>query len=450
MSPITLAFASLACVAALLPNVARASDPCAVPHARSLVLSGGGAKGAFEAGAAYHFIVHRGCDFAEVAGNSVGAINAALLAQAAAADDPTESLVNLRAAAENLVGEWAAIGELRSMMRTRPLGRIRFALFGLDSVANMEPLREFIVERVSLEALAAGRELRIGLTTFVDGRYREIVVNSHGHAGEHDPHALIFASAVVPVFGRMVPLTTSSWTGAHPVADGGLRHATPVTSYFSACRPAEEPSAGTHCVPLTGVDTPPHPRTEQLFVIVTSPFARRTDVRPVVHAPGDGGNGALEDGREILVRMVDLLVDTMYRDDLDDMLTYNELIEWHAAAASTGAALPAFPLGTYNVAETPRAHSLPYEIVLVAPQREDTDPITIFSLEPATQRRQLFCGCIAANETMTVSFATPDMAGDCTARFLGIGEGRDASFEPFTAGICRDERSAVAAAPAAP
>jgi hypothetical protein len=450
MSPITLAFASLLCTAALLPNLGRA-DPCSAPHARSLVLSGGGAKGAFEAGAAYHLIVHRGCDFTEMTGNSVGAINAALLAQATATPDAAVSLANLRGAAESLVDEWAGLGRLRDVMRTRPFGKIRFALFGLDSVANMEPLRQFIHERVAIDKIATGRELRIGFTTFIDGRYREFVINSEDRADAQLAHEIIFGSAVVPVFGRMLPLAPSSWADPLEVADGGLRHATPVTSYFSACRPAGTPTSAPRCVPLTGAETPPHPRTEQLFVIVTSPFARRNDLRPVVDARAfDRRSGTITDGRQILVRMVDLLVDTMYRDDLDDMLTYNELVEWHArSAAAAGAALPAFPLGTYNTADTPGAHSLPYEIVLVAPQREDSDPITIFDLEPATQRRQLFCGCVAANEAMRAKFEAPDMTDGCIARFVGTVGEREAMDAVLAPAICRDERTAVAPSSAA-
>jgi predicted acylesterase/phospholipase RssA len=444
---ITLQFAL--CVAALLPHVAAAADPCATTHPRSLVLSGGGAKGAFEAGAVYHLVVHRGCDFTEIAGTSVGAINGALLAQAAATDDAEASLANLRAAAESLVDEWAEIGSLRDVMRTRPLGRIRFALFGLDSIADLEPLRQFIRDRVAPERLAAGRELRVGLTTFVDGRYREIVVNSGVRPDAHTAHEIIFGSAVVPVFGRMIRASPPG-SSADPLqlADGGLRHATPVTSYFSSCRAAGESRAAPVCVPLTGADTPPHPRTEQLFVIVTSPFARRNDLRPVVDARAfDRGGATITDGRQILVRMFDLLVDTMYRDDLDDMLTYNELIAWRARAAAATAPLAAFPLGSYNTADNAQSHSLPYEIVLVAPQREDSDPITLFNVEPATQRRQLYCGCIAADDAMRAQFGLAGMTDGCAARFPGLAGKRgttDTSLEPA---ICRDERTAVSPAP---
>jgi hypothetical protein len=436
------------CAAALLPRPAAAADPCGPPHARSLVLSGGGAKGAFEAGAAYHLIVHRGCDFTEIVGNSVGAINGALLAQAPRASEAAVSLANLSAAAERLVDEWAALGSPRDVMRTRPLGKIRFALFGLDSVADLTPLQQFIHERVAVENLSAGRELRVGVTTFVDGRYREIVLNSADNA--ESAHEIIFGSAVVPLFGRMVrALPPPSSAAPLQLADGSLRHSTPVTSYFSACREAGAPNAAPLCVPLGGGDTPPHPRTEQLFVVVTSPFARRSDLRPVVDARAfDRGGDTITDGRQILVRMFDLLVDTMYRDDLDDMLTYNDLLAWHARAVAAGTTLPPFPLASYNPAdEAAGSHSLPYEIVLVGPQREDSDPMTIFNVEPATQRRQLFCGCIAADDAMRAQFALPLMADRCAARFTGLADTRGTTEITLVPAVCRDERTAVSPAP---
>jgi NTE family protein len=434
-------------IAALMPNVAGAADPCAAPHARSLVMSGGGAKGAFEAGAAYHLIVHRACDFAEISGISVGAINGALLAQAPATSDAAASLANLRDAAESLIDEWTALGRSRDMIRARPLGKIRFALFGLDSVTNLESLRLFIRDSMALEALASGRELRVGFTTFVDGRYRELVINSGGRVDAQTAHDVILGSAVVPVFGRMVRAAPSPSTGPLQLADGTLRHATPVTSYFLACRAASDPNAAPICVPLTGADAPPHPRTEQLFVIVTSPFARRNDLRPLVDPRTLDRDGTMTDGRQILVRSVDLLVDTMYRDDLDDMLTYNELIEWHAGALAGSAPLAVFPLGSYNASDAPTRHSLPYEIAIVSPQREDADPMTLFDVEPATQRRQLFCGCIAANDTMREQFGLADMEDRCAARFPGLAGKRAATEVSLQPAVCRDEREAVSLAP---
>jgi hypothetical protein len=443
-----LALGSLLSLAVLLPGVAGAADPCAGSRPRSLVLSGGGVKGAFEAGAAYHLIVHRGCDFAEITGSSVGAINGALLAQAAVASDAAVSLANLRDAAENLVDEWSALGRPRDLIRARPLGKLRFALLGLDSVANLTPLREFIRERVSLEKLAVGRELRVGFTAFVDGRYREIVLNSGGRVDAQTAHEIVFGSAVVPVFGRMARVAPPA-TAAGPLqlADGGLRHATPVTSYFLACGESAGASTGAHCVPLTGEDSPPHPRTEQLFVIITSPFARRSDVRPVVDPRAfDRRGGTITDGRWILVRTFDLLVDALYRGDLDEMLTYNDLIGWRARAGTPSASAAAFPLGSYNNGETSE-YSLPYEIVLVAPQREDADPMSIFNLEAATQRRQLYCGCIGADAAMRSQFGLGDLTERCAVRFTELAGKRGTTEVTLEPAVCRDERTAVAPAP---
>ncbi|HXZ80332.1 MAG TPA: patatin-like phospholipase family protein, partial [Terriglobales bacterium] len=72
----------LVTVVILLAVASHAQDPCANNEHRALILSGGGVKGAFEAGAIYHLVVLRGCDFQDFAGVSVGALNAAMLAQA--------------------------------------------------------------------------------------------------------------------------------------------------------------------------------------------------------------------------------------------------------------------------------------------------------------------------------------------------------------------------------
>src|SRR4051794_13890555 len=70
-------------------------DRCDPGKKRALVLSGGGLKGAFQAGVTYHLIVHRSCDFSEIAGVSVGSLNAVILAQAQRDDNPEKSLKNM-------------------------------------------------------------------------------------------------------------------------------------------------------------------------------------------------------------------------------------------------------------------------------------------------------------------------------------------------------------------
>src|SRR6516162_4282166 len=85
-----------------LPITTNAQNPCASGEHRALILSGGGLKGAFEAGAVYHLIVQRKCDFIDFAGISVGAVTAAILAQAAPSEDEAVSQAKLAQRSEQL------------------------------------------------------------------------------------------------------------------------------------------------------------------------------------------------------------------------------------------------------------------------------------------------------------------------------------------------------------
>jgi hypothetical protein len=200
-------------------------------------------------------------------------------------------------------------------------------------------------------------------------------------------------------------------------------------------------------VPLTGANTPPHPQTTELFVIATSPYSRRNDLRPVVDPRAfDRRGGTITDGRWILVRMFDLLSDTMYRSDLDDMLLYNELLEWRARSPGRPGEFDGFPLGSYN-RPAGVASSLPYALTLIAPQREDADPMSLFDVQPATQRRQLFCGCIAADDAITRRFGLPSHAAECSSRFRGLASPRATTEVELDPALCRDERIFGADAP---
>jgi hypothetical protein len=255
--------------------------------------------------------------------------------------------------------------------------------------------------------------------TFNDGRYREIVINPQGRVDSATAHDYIYGSAIVPVFGEMPLISPPTNTPEMPLqfGDGGVRHQTPVTSYFQRCDPAADAATPPRCQPLTGNDTPRHPRTQQLFVVVTSPFSRRNDVRPVFAAKGvDPRTGQVTDGRQILVRMFDLFLDTMYRDDLDDMLLFNDLLRWQSQSAGSNPLTP-FPIASFNRASSPDAATLPYDIAIIAPQREDSDPMTIFKVEPETMRRQLYCGCVAADDIMQTQFGLATLADRCAVRF---------------------------------
>ena len=414
--------------ALLLPLAATAADPCVGDAARALVLGSGGSRGAFEVGAIYHVVVHRGCDFAEVSGTSIGALNAALVALAARSGDRARSLANMQAATENLVAEWESIRGAREVMRTRPLGRVRLAVFGLDSLVDFEPLHEFVRNRVALDGLAAGRELRVGTLTLDDGRYREIAINHNGVVDAATAHDFIFGSAVVPVFGRTPLLTPPGADTPMQLGDGGFRHAVPVTSYFQHC--ASQASGGaSECVPLTGADTPPHPRIEQLFVVVTSPYAPNTERKR---------SAPLDDGRRMLAALGNLLVDRLHRDDLDDMLLFNDLLAWSSRAPG-GTSSPVFPLGSFNRSAATGVPK-PYEIAVISPKRPNSNPLSIFDVDAPTQRRQMFCGCIAADEVMQTQFGLARLSDRCATRFPAVpAKRRHGDTAALTPAICRDE-----------
>jgi predicted acylesterase/phospholipase RssA len=74
------------------------------------VLGNGSGKGALEVGPIYQLVVQRGCAFIEISGTSIGALNDALLAQAAADDDLAGSLAKMRRATEDLLADTGARG----------------------------------------------------------------------------------------------------------------------------------------------------------------------------------------------------------------------------------------------------------------------------------------------------------------------------------------------------
>jgi predicted acylesterase/phospholipase RssA len=98
---------------------AQGLDYCDPGKKRALVLSGGGLKGAFQAGAIYHLVVHRHCDFREIAGVSVGSLNAAVLAQAKRDENPDASLKNMSERAEKLVDIWQGIHSSKQIFKRR-------------------------------------------------------------------------------------------------------------------------------------------------------------------------------------------------------------------------------------------------------------------------------------------------------------------------------------------
>lgn len=178
---------------------------------RALVLSGGGSKGAYHVGAV-RALVERGAEYDIFCGTSVGAINAAGLAQY-----PT--------LAEGL----AAIAEVWRTTETRHVARKRLlaplCLLWAPSIYTVDPMRTLLYAHVDLGRLReTGKRLRVLTTALEDGC-------AHVHESWDTTADLvesIVASSVAPII-----YPPSRILGRHHV-DGGIRDTSPLAAAIAA------------------------------------------------------------------------------------------------------------------------------------------------------------------------------------------------------------------------
>ena len=410
---------------------------CLPGDSRALVLSGGGAKGAFEAGAIYHLVVHRHCDFKEISGVSVGALNAAFLAQAASSNDPKRSLNYLADQAEELAKVWESIKGPPDIFKKRFLGMLRFGLFRIENLNDFTPLRNLIHDRVDSKKLLTGRTVRVGVVSFWDGSYREVVASKSSAEDNQRFLDYVFASSLIPIYGRMPqiqddPAITdkNQWM---QFADAGVRRVTPVSSYFMTC--------DTSVVPIDGGSTPPcnrqgkwipaHERPiRELFVLMTSPYSRSSD-EAAIPDPNEcckKGTRKFTDGHKILKRTIELTVGVPYRWDLSFAQIANEFLAWRQEQHNMfqRADIPLeylekirafnvdFPIESYNPGDSAEVPSLPYGIILIVPHKIFAD---LYGFDRQNIREQLYCGCMAADQVMSHGDSEQSMATQCAQRF---------------------------------
>jgi NTE family protein len=173
---------------------------------RALVLSGGGARGAYQIGALRRLLVEERREYEILAGVSVGALNAAFLAHA-----PMGQIADRFAELEKL---WAGL-ETSRIYRKRPGGEAA-GLWSL-SIFDSSPLVELVTKTIEpARVRASGRKLRVGAVNLETGEYRS--------ATETDPRLgwWVLASSSFPVFFLPIKIDGQLWT------DGGVRNVTPL------------------------------------------------------------------------------------------------------------------------------------------------------------------------------------------------------------------------------
>lgn len=181
---------------------------------RALVLSGGGAKGAYEAGVVLRALGDNARCYDVFCGTSVGAINAAHLAQFKTGDE--------KLAANGLATVWRSIQTNTVYKEWSPLGMLA-ALFK-PSVYSTAPLREFLHARLDGGRVAAsGKALRVSAVSLKSGARRVWTERSGSTLCEG-----VLASSAMPVFFEPVKIDGEVFV------DGGIRETTPLQDAIDA------------------------------------------------------------------------------------------------------------------------------------------------------------------------------------------------------------------------
>jgi NTE family protein len=174
---------------------------------KALVLSGGGSKGAWQAGVVKYLLQEERPVYDVICGISVGALNAVQMAMV------PKGFPALTADRLSLL--WETVSTDKVWKRWFPFGKLH-ALWK-SSVYNSSPLQQFVRSRLDPIAVkSSGNQLRIVAVSWHTG---EVAV-----ANEQSPNLSewVLASSAFPVFLTPISINNDLWT------DGGLRSVTPL------------------------------------------------------------------------------------------------------------------------------------------------------------------------------------------------------------------------------
>jgi len=179
---------------------------------RALILSAGGCKGSYQAGALLH-LSNLNLEFDIICGSSVGALNASFLAQYSKKD--------FIYACHDLNKFWNNLKQKQVYKRWFPFGKLH-SLWE-QSLYNSKPLQKLIDDNLDLEKLTnSGVLLRVGTVSVNSGQYK-----LYNHRAENIKK-VVAASASFP------PYFTPVKVNDELEFDAGLREYTPIKSAIDA------------------------------------------------------------------------------------------------------------------------------------------------------------------------------------------------------------------------
>lgn len=239
----------------------------------ALVLSGGGAKGAFQAGA-LEVLRDSGFTFDAISGISVGSLNGAMLA--------TGQL-------DELIEVWRGVTPEKIMRKNSLLKLARRYLFyklgfGDPPVSRYhnKPLQK-LMEQYLLDNKVT-LPFHFGYVKLESGQYVQATIRrTDDHSITRDDLKRLLASTAIPVYFNPV------YIGDSTAVDGGLRNISPIREVL-----------------------PYQP--DRMIIIPTEPLGedpRSTGIRDIL---------------DIAFRSIDIMLDEIFNEDIDRFLTVNRLV----------------------------------------------------------------------------------------------------------------------------
>jgi NTE family protein len=185
---------------------------------RAIVLSGGGAKGAFQFGALKyiyenHIAQNPGYKFDIVAGISAGALNGALIAQ--------NKYPELKDIWQNMSNDVIYKGSLKV------LPAIWNILLHKTCIMSNEPLRQKLSTCIKLEDVGADKDFRFGAVSLDDGEYYMFRASDFGD-DENLRNAILASSAMPGVWPPVKEVRLKSGKVVRNLVDGGIRNSNPL------------------------------------------------------------------------------------------------------------------------------------------------------------------------------------------------------------------------------
>jgi NTE family protein len=237
----------------------------------ALVLSGGGAKGAFQVGAEKYARQVKGYHWDIIAGVSVGALNGTMLAMGKY---------------ERLYELWNSISADQVYTGGFNLWSLVKLLFGAKSFYGNEPLQRLLAEEFDLRLIAA--DLRIGAVSLISGEYIEF------RAGDPYLQDAVLASTALPIIWEPVDVSLEH----EAMVDGGVRNISPIGDVL---------------------DSDP----DEIVIINCSPGA----FDPLTRPPSD----IVQIGE----RSLDILLNELFRSDMREFVHLNHLVKQAESAGLT-------------------------------------------------------------------------------------------------------------------